>query len=68
MAHCGRGTPGQCAWCKEGLGLLVPTRARPQAHRGADVALGLPELLPQSLCQRSDGILGSTIEMGHGLG
>lgn len=68
MAHCKCGTPGQCAGCREGLGLPVPTRARPQAHRGADVALGLPELLPQSLCQCSDGILGSTIEMGHGLG
>jgi hypothetical protein len=44
-----------------------PTRARPQPHRGPDVGLGLQKLLPQSLCQRSDGILGRTIEVDHRL-
>lgn len=46
----------------------APTRARPHPHRGSDVGLGLPKFLPQSLCQRGDGILGSTIEMDHGVG
>lgn len=46
----------------------VPTRARPHPHCGSNVGLGLPKLLPQSLCQCGDGILGSTIEMDHGVG
>lgn len=47
---------------------LNPHQGQATPHRGSDVGLGLPKLLPQPLCQRSDGILGSTVEMGHGLG
>lgn len=61
--------PVQYVWGVErACAYPIPTRARPHPHRGSDVGLGLPKLLPQALCQRSDGILGSTIEMGHRLG
>ena len=45
-----------------------PNQGQATPHRGSDVGLGLPKLLPQPLCQRSDSVLGSTVEMGHGLG
>lgn len=52
--------PRVCA-AGRGQGQVAP-------HRGSDVALGLPELLPQPLCQRGDSILGSAVEMGLGRG
>lgn len=53
---------------QEGWAHAIPTRARPQPHRGPDMGLGLQKLLPESLCQCSDGILSRTIEMDHRLG
>lgn len=33
------------------------------AHCGSDVGLGLPQLLPKSLCQRSNRILGGAVKV-----
>lgn len=62
------GSLGSMCGVERACAYPIPTGARPHPHRGSDVGLGLPKLLPQSLCQCSDGILGSTIEMDHRLG